>query len=113
MDYVPHNLSMMGPKVEAIDAYNWLAEMYDTYFLASAPGNNPSAWSDKLEWVKQYLGEVAYKRLILSHHKDLCVGDYLVDDRVENGAKEFKGEHIHFGKERFPDWDSVVKYLMK
>ena len=24
---------------------------------------------------------------------------------------EFKGELIHFGTEKFPDWDSVIHYL--
>ncbi len=29
---------------------------------------NPSAWSDKLLWVKRHLGPSAHQRLILSHH---------------------------------------------
>jgi hypothetical protein len=29
-----------------------------------------------------------------------------------NGAGEFKGEHIHFGQEKFPDWKSVLEYLL-
>jgi len=47
--------------------------------------------------VQKYLGEHAYKRLILSHHKNLNDGHYLVDDRMKNGADKFKGMHIHFG----------------
>jgi 5'(3')-deoxyribonucleotidase len=62
--------------------------------------------------VQKYLGEAAYKRLILSHHKDLNQGDYLIDDKGKNGASEFEGEWIHFGSERFPDWDAVLKYLL-
>ena len=72
---------------------------------------NPSAWSDKLLWVKQNLGRCAYKRLILTHHKNLNAGDFLVDDRDKNGADRFQGEHILFGSERFPDWPAVVAYL--
>ena len=60
---------------------NRLKDKYDIYILSTAPWDNPSAWSDKLEWVKRYLGEVCYKRLILSHHKNLNAGDYLIDDR--------------------------------
>ena len=66
----------------------------------------------KREWVEKYLGKNAYKRLILSHNKHLCAGDYLIDDRTKNGAGEFKGELIQFGKEKFPDWSSVLKYLL-
>ena len=53
----------------------------------------------------------AYKRLILSHHKELNHGDYLIDDRLKNGADKFQGELIHFGSDKFPDWDAVVVYL--
>jgi 5'-nucleotidase len=73
---------------------------------------NPSAWSDKLEWVKKYLGTHAYKRLILTHHKNLSIGDYLIDDRTTRDADRFVGELIHFGSERFPNWKAIVEYLL-
>ena len=105
--------SEMNPMPGAIDGYNKLFEMgHDVYILSTAPWENPSAWSDKLLWVKKYLGKVAYKRLILSHNKNLNSGDYLIDDRTANGAGQFTGEHIHFGSEQFPDWHSVLKYLL-
>jgi hypothetical protein len=44
--------------------------------------------------------------------KDLNMGDYLVDGRDKNGALEFNGEFIHFGKEKFPDWKSVRAHLL-
>jgi 5'(3')-deoxyribonucleotidase len=50
--------------------------------------------------------------LILSHHKNLNHGDYLIDDRTKNGAGEFKGELIQFGADKFPDWKSVCSYLL-
>ena len=53
----------------------------------------------------------AYKRLILSHHKDLNRGDYLIDDRPHNGARSFHGELIVFGSPQFPDWDAVLAHL--
>jgi 5'(3')-deoxyribonucleotidase len=111
LDEVPGIFSLMDPMPEAIESYNFLAKHFDTYILSTAPWHNPSAWSDKLLWVQKYLGESAYKRLILSHHKNLNDGDYLIDDRTKNGADRFVGEHIHFGTERFPDWPSVVSYL--
>ena len=52
------------------------------------------------------------KRLILTHRKDLLIGDYLIDDRLKNGAGEFKGELIHFGTIKFPDWKTVLEYLL-
>ena len=102
----------MEPLEGAIDSFKILSQRYDTYILSTAPWENSSAWSDKVKWVKKYLGENAYKRLILTHHKNLNHGDYLIDDRKKNGADAFKGELIHFGTEKFPDWKSVCSYLV-
>ena len=110
-DEVPDIFSLMDPMEGAIETYNKLSSQYDTYILSTSPWDNPSAWQDKILWVKKYLEKSAYKRLILSHHKNLNRGDYLIDDRLKNGADKFIGEHIHFGTEKFPDWKSVLSYL--
>lgn len=112
LDEVPGIFSLMEPLEGAITSFNSLSRKYDTYILSTAPWENPSAWSDKLLWVKQYLGESARKRLILSHNKNLNRGDYLIDDRTFNGAGEFQGELIRFGSEEFPNWDAVTRYLL-
>jgi 5'-nucleotidase len=111
LDEVPGIFSLMQPMPNAIESYEYLASHFDTYILSTAPWKNPSAWSDKLLWVQKHLGESAYKRLILSHHKNLNDGHYLIDDRTKNGVDKFSGEHIHFGAKQFPDWTSVVDYL--
>jgi 5'(3')-deoxyribonucleotidase len=114
-DEIPGLFGLMQPMPGAIAAYNELSELFDTYILSTAPWKNPSAWSDKLEWVKRHLGAPAYKRLTLSHNKHLSRGHYLVDDRPNNGAEEFGDvpgqEWIHFGHEQFPSWAEVVAYL--
>lgn len=112
-DEIPGIFSLMDPLPGAVAAFLELSEFFDTYLLSTAPWENPSAWSDKLVWVKKYLGKAAYKRLILTHHKDLNRGDYLVDDRGNNGASDFRGEWIQFGSTEFPDWNSVLAYLRK
>ena len=112
-DEVPGIFGLMEPMEGAIDAFNEIAKHYDVYILSTAPWENPTAWIDKIEWVQKYMGKNAYKRLILSHNKHLNMGDYLIDDRTANGAGEFKGEHIHFGTEEFPDWTCVKKYLLE
>ena len=107
----PGVFALMDPIPGAIEAINRLDEKFDVYILSTAPWNNPSAWSDKLNWVKRHLGERFKKRLILSHHKDLLRGDFLIDDWDKHGVTDFQGEWIQFGSERFPDWDSIVSYL--
>ena len=111
LDEIPGIFGLMDPVPGAIDAYHELASLFDTYILSTSPWENPSALADKLAWVKEHLADIAYKRLIFSHHKNLNRGDYLVDDRPNNGADQFDGEFIHFGCERFPDWSAVLQYL--
>ena len=111
LDEVPHIFSKMQPIEGAVAAFEELSTLFDTYILSTAPWENATAWSDKLDWVKKYLGKPAHKRLILSHHKNLNNGHFLVDDRKKNGVDRFKGVHIHFGTNDFPDWNSVTSYL--
>jgi 5'-nucleotidase len=111
LDEIPGIFSQMEPVAHAIASINELASLFDIYVLSTSPWENPTAWTDKLLWVKRHLGKSAYKRLILTHHKNLNRGDFLVDDQTKNGAKDFEGEHIQFGSEKFPNWATVVAYL--
>ncbi|MDL2276984.1 hypothetical protein LJC57_00150 [Parabacteroides sp. OttesenSCG-928-G07] len=108
-DEVPNIFSTMKPMPGAIEAMHRLCEFHDVFILSTAPWENPSAWADKLLWVKKYLGDVCYKRLILSHHKNLLKGHFLIDDRNANGVLCFGGVWIHFGSKECPNWDSVLK----
>lgn len=112
LDEVPGIFSRMEPMPGAVEAFKTLTKTYDVYILSTAPWENPTAWSDKVVWVKKYLGEDAYKRLILSHNKNLCAGDIIIDDRTKNGVDQFNGRHIHFGTDpKFSCWDDVLKHL--
>ena len=112
-DEIPGIFGLMKPMKGAIEAIDKLKEHFDMYILSTAPWENPSAWKDKVLWVEKYFGQVFYKRLILSHHKNLCKGDYLIDDRTKNGAGEFEGVLIQFGSNEFPNWERVVSYLLE
>jgi 5'(3')-deoxyribonucleotidase len=115
-DECPGIFSRKDPIEGEIDGYKLLSDNFDTYILSTAPWLNSSAWTDKLNWVHKYLGagksDPAYKRLKLSHHKHLLMGDFLIDDRTANGAGQFKGTHIHFGTDpKFMDWNSVIEFM--
>nr|WP_296779181.1 hypothetical protein [Rhodococcus sp. (in: high G+C Gram-positive bacteria)] len=112
LDEVPGIFALMDPIEGALDAYRTLSAVFDTYILSTAPWKNPSAWHDKVLWVQKHLETEAYKRLILSHHKNLNRGDFLVDDRPNNGASEFEGEWIKYGEEQHKTWDDVTEYLL-
>ena len=102
----------LKPMPGAIEAYNKLAEHFDVYILSTAPWSNPNSLCEKIHWVKQYL-PAAYKNVIFSHHKDLNRGDYLIDDSLKNGAKDFQGKHIQIHSDAFPTWDDVLRYIAK
>lgn len=112
-DEIPGLFGMMEPMPGAIEAVHKLSQYYDCYILSTAPWGNPSAWSDKLIWIKKYFNDLFYKRVIITHCKHLCKGDILIDDRDKNGAREFEGEWVQFDSEQFPNWDSVLKHLIK
>ena len=115
LDDCPGIFALMEPIPGAIEAIKRLDKEYDMYILSTASWLNPSAWTDKLLWVQKHFGQgqdsVFYKRLIISHHKNLNRGTYLIDDRKKNGASEFEGELILFGSQQFPNWEAVVSYL--
>ena len=120
-DDIPGLFSLMDPMPGAIEAVNALAASgrYELYILSTAPWGNPSAWTDKALWVKKHFDSdrpegVFYKRLILTHHKNMCIqpNAWLIDDRKAHGSECFEDHFIHFGSEKFPDWASVLKFFL-
>jgi 5'(3')-deoxyribonucleotidase len=97
----------------AIEAFNFLYNdsRFEPYILSTAPWANMDSLKAKRVWVERFLGDKGERRLILTHRKDLMIGDYLIDDRPNNGAAEFKGAWIKFGSEQYPDWASVLLKL--
>ena len=106
----------------AIEAVKKIHESgkYELFIATSAPWGNPMSLSDKRFWIEDYFGDIFHKRLFTTHRKDLLVGDYLIDDRLKNGAGEFSGKLLRFGNDwendnkpnEFPTWESILDYLL-
>ena len=111
-DEIPGLFSLMDPMPDAISAVCKLNEVYDIYILSTAPWGNPLAWTEKVLWLKNRFGDLFKKKVILTHRKDLIRGDILIDDKAKNGACDFQGEWIQFGSEQFPDWKTILEYLL-
>lgn len=107
----PHIFKYLTPIEDAIECTKPLFKKFDVYFLSTPMWEIPDSYTDKRLWIEKYYGNLAKKRLILTSRKDLSIGDYLIDDRLKNGANEFRGKHIHFGTKEFPNWKAVIKYL--
>ncbi len=116
-DEHPEIFSLMEPVGGAIEAVKSLQEKYDMYILSTAPWKNSHAWKQKRDWVEKYFGKgeknLFFKKVILTHNKHLNSGDILIDDRPNNGAKEFSGEWVQFGSKQYPNWNIIVEKLLK
>jgi 5'-nucleotidase len=111
-DEIDGIFSKMQPIEGAVEAIEKLYRYFDIYFLSTAPFLNPSAWSDKVKWIQKYFPIVGYKRLILSHHKNLNKGHYLIDDRTRNGVLGFEGTHLLFDPIDKNAWPKITAYLL-
>ena len=109
-DCIPGIFKDLKPMDGAIEAFDYLWDVFDVYILSTPPWRNPDAWIHKKEWVEKYIPK-AKRRLILTHHKNLNKGDYLIDDSQYRGQADFDGEWIHFGTDKFPNWATVIIYF--
>ena len=75
LDEVPGIFSLMDPMPGAVEAVRELSEHYDVYILSTAPWNNLTAYSDKIQWLTKHFGDLFKKRVIVTHCKNLCDGD--------------------------------------
>lgn len=92
--FVKNGKIKRDPVQGAAESFQALCACFDTYVLFTALWNNLSVLSDKLLWIKGYLGDKEHKCLFLRHHKNLNTGHFWVDDRFINSADGFVGEHI-------------------
>ena len=120
-DHIPGIFRTAPPIEGAIEAINKLAESgkYELYIATAAPWGNPSAAMDKRFWIEEHFGDLFYKKMAVTHLKNMLIGDYLIDDRTANGAGEFKGELLRFGWayetetwNKYPTWESIIKKLL-
>ena len=111
--YGNHIFLNLDPIPGTITAVKILNKEYEIYFCSTPMQLVPESWTDKFLWINKLFGDIAYKKLILTHNKGLIIGDYLIDDRIANGVENFIGEHIHFGYNNTKNWKEVLLYLSK
>ena len=120
-DHIPGIFRTAPPIEGAIEAINKLADSgkYELYIATAAPWGNPSSAMDKRFWIEEHFGDLFYKKMAVTHLKNMLIGDYLIDDRTANGAGEFRGELLRFGWSyetetfnEYPTWDSILEKLL-
>jgi len=106
----------LDPIQNAIRSYKRLCAHlnFDVYILTKPSYQNPLCYTEKRMWVEKYLGFTAVENLIICGHKNLLIGEYLIDDFIDGaGQDKFLGTHIHFGSSEYPNWYSIMQYFEK
>lgn len=104
----------LPPLEGAIDAVNALisCEQYDPYILTAPSIRNPLCYTEKRIWIESKFGLDFVNKLIICPNKGLLRGQFLIDNNCNGRGQEyFEGKLIHFGRERYPDWNAIRENL--
>ena len=94
-------------------ALSYLNEHHEVFIASTPPWTRPEVWSDKRVWLEHNFPYLK-RKLILTHRKDLLIGDVLIDDSQYRGQPDFKGEWFWFNKDwTNKDWKACLKFIKK
>lgn len=107
--------SNLEPIPGAIESYKKLEEHFEVRILTRPSVYNLMCYTEKADWVKRHLGfEVLENLITMCDKSEITNPDaILIDDDIHAGQLDFAGELIQFGGEKFPNWNEVIKYLIK
>jgi len=101
----------LKPMPGALEFWNKWEEKMDLWFLTRPSIPNRHCYTEKADWIFKYLGNKGLEKLIISHRKDLLIGDILIDDSGNAGQETFNGTWLRFGKEPYATWEDVDKFI--
>ena len=108
VDY--RNLEVMPGAQDALIKLN---KDFDIFIASTPPWDRPDMWSAKREWLAEHFPWLK-RKLILTHRKDLLIGDILIDDSRWRGQPDFQGDWLWFGtSQRVLDWPSTLELIYK
>ena len=97
----------------AEEALRKLNQAFDIFIASTPPWDRPDMWGAKREWIAKHFPYLK-RKLILTHRKDLLIGDILIDDSRWRGQPDFKGAWLWFGtNQRCLDWPSTLELIYK
>lgn len=101
----------LTPMKGAIEFYHKWKTKTDIWFLTKPSIPNKHCYTEKANWIFQYLGEEGLNKLIISPRKDIYIGNILIDDSDNCGQSNFQGEWWQFGSKQYPDWITIDSQL--
>ena len=97
----------------AQDALLKLNQDFDIFIATTPPWSRPKVWGEKREWIEEHFPWLK-RKMVLTHRKDLLIGDILIDDSRWRGQPDFKGQWLWFGTaQRCLDWPSTLEWIYK
>ena len=95
----------------ARDALMRLNQDFDIFIATTPPWSRPDVWAHKREWIGEHFPWLK-RKMILTHRKDLLIGDILIDDSRWRGQPDFQGHWLWFGTaQRCLDWPSTLELI--
>ena len=100
------------PVASAVKAVEHLSEHYSLQFVISGENDSWPSMNVKREWLEAHIGVPAWNRVTLTTHKELLMGDFMVDAHPDTcGGEAFMGTMVEFGSDTFKDWNEVVTFF--
>ena len=97
----------------AEEALSYLNEHHEVFIASTPPWTRPEVWSDKRVWLEQNFPYLK-RKLILTHRKDLLIGDVLIDDSQYRGQPDFKGNWFWFNQNwTNKNWKACLEFIKK
>ncbi len=116
----PQNVPGFFRSLEAMDGALAAVEQLrkktniEVYILTAPSTKNPLSYTEKRLWVEDKFGYEMTHNLIICSHKGLLKGDILIDDHASGRGQEFfEGKLIHFGNEKYPNWEITLSSLLE
>ena len=97
----------------AYHAVKHLYENHDVFIASTPPWTRPQVWAEKRLWIEVNFPYLK-RRIILTHRKDLLIGDVLIDDSRFRGQPDFKGHWFWFNKDwENKNWKACLEFIKK
>ena len=95
----------------AINAIAKLSADHEIFIASTPPWTRPEVWGHKREWLEEHFPYLK-RKLILTHRKDLLIGDVLIDDTRFRGHPDFQGNWFWFNKNwDNRNWNACLEYI--
>ena len=107
------NYRALGVIDGAIEAVAKLNADHEVFIASTPPWTRPEVWGHKREWIGEHFPYLK-RRIILTHRKDLLIGDILIDDSRFRGQPDFQGEWFWFNKNwNNRNWEACLEWIYK